>query len=293
MSSLAQYIAVDWGTTNRRSYLIGQDGEVLDTFRDGHGILSLNTGMYPAEVAAIRSRFGQLPMIAAGMIGSASGWKEAPYVAAPAGLAELGDAAVWVSEEEVAIVPGVSVRHPRADVMRGEEVQVLGAASAGYASTTGLYCQPGTHNKWINLVEGRICDFRTAMTGELFSLLRSHGTLQAMLEGPVKDGDAFRAGLARGWRAHDLTSSLFGIRASVLLGELELADAASFASGVLIGNDVGGQTDLEERDVYLLSSGPLTELYASAIRSAGGSPVALDGHACFVAGIHHIWNILK
>jgi 2-dehydro-3-deoxygalactonokinase len=64
------FLAVDWGTTNRRVYRIAADGSVEATERDDHGILSIEQGGFPAEAAAIRARMGDLPMLCAGMVGS-------------------------------------------------------------------------------------------------------------------------------------------------------------------------------------------------------------------------------
>ena len=79
----------------------------------------------------IRQRLGDHPLLLAGMVGSNRGWKEAPYVPCPAGIDDLARSLVWAGERE-AIVPGVSyIGDGRADVMRGEEVQLLGAVAAG------------------------------------------------------------------------------------------------------------------------------------------------------------------
>ena len=80
------YIAIDWGTTNRRIHAVAADGRVAETVRDDRGVLAMRPEDYPAEVAAIRARFGDLPIIAAGMVGSTRGWHEAAYVPAPADL---------------------------------------------------------------------------------------------------------------------------------------------------------------------------------------------------------------
>jgi 2-dehydro-3-deoxygalactonokinase len=289
---MSAYIAVDWGTTNRRAYLIDAGGAVLDTVRDDRGVLAIERSDYPREVAALRERLGALPVIAAGMIGSTRGWVDAPYVPAPADLAALVAARADVPGEDVAIVPGVCLTGARSDVMRGEEVQVLGAIAAGLAPEDALFCQPGTHNKWVHTVGGRIVDVSTAMTGELFALLRGNGVLKGMLDGDVADGPAFRDGVARGAGATDLLVALFEVRAGVLLGALPAEDAASFASGVLIGADVGSR-DLRDGDVHLLASGPLADLYASAIRLRGGRVVAVDNQAGFLAGIHAIWELTR
>ena len=87
MDGRAAYIAVDWGTTNRRAFAVSGSGAVLDSLQDGRGILSLAPGDYPAEIADLRARLGPHPVIAVGMVGSNRGWLSAPYIAAPATLA--------------------------------------------------------------------------------------------------------------------------------------------------------------------------------------------------------------
>jgi hypothetical protein len=113
------FIAVDWGTTNRRAYRIDAQGNRGDEFEDHKGVLSIGGDGFPDAVAEIRQRLGDLPLLLAGMIGSNRGWKEAPYVPCPAGIDELAKGIVWTGERE-AIVPGVSyIGNGRADVMRG------------------------------------------------------------------------------------------------------------------------------------------------------------------------------
>jgi 2-dehydro-3-deoxygalactonokinase len=169
-------------------------------------------------------------------------------------------------------------------------VQVLGAANGGLAPADALFCQPGTHNKWVRTEGGRIVDVATAMTGELFALVRDHGILAGMLGGDVADGPAFRDGVARGAGARDLTVALFGVRAAVLLGRRAPEEAAAYASGLLIGNDVGAQ-DVGGQTVHLLADGTLAALYAAAIAALGGQAVRADSHAAFLAGIHALWEL--
>ncbi|XYD07863.1 2-dehydro-3-deoxygalactonokinase [Methylobacterium sp. NMS12] len=106
MGGRAAYIAVDWGTTNRRAYAVSEEGAVLDSLHDDRGILALSPGAYPAEIAGLRARLGALPIIAVGMVGSNRGWQAAPYVAAPATLAALA-AACLEPAPDVRIVPGL------------------------------------------------------------------------------------------------------------------------------------------------------------------------------------------
>ncbi|WP_426314590.1 2-dehydro-3-deoxygalactonokinase [Methylobacterium fujisawaense] len=290
MDGRAAYIAVDWGTTNRRAFAVSGSGAVLNSLQDGRGILSLAPDDYPAEIADLRARLGPHPVIAVGMVGSNRGWLSAPYIAAPATLAALAKACVEPAPD-VRIVPGVALRDgQRPDVMRGEEVQVFGAIEAGSAPPTALFCQPGTHNKWIETVDAAITDFTTVMTGEIFALLRAQGILAGMLDGEVGNGAAFRAGVGRGLASRNLAATLFEVRSGLLLNRLAPDDAASYASGILIGADVGTRDDLQGRPVHLLGGGPLAALYAAAIAQAGGTAVIVpDGST--TSGIHAIWSL--
>jgi 2-dehydro-3-deoxygalactonokinase len=281
VSGFASFIAVDWGTTNRRVFRF-DGGEVAQAGRDDRGAASVDD--FAAEVAAIRDRFGDLPMLLAGMVGSTVGCRVVPYVPAPAGIDELVAALDWI-DDRTAIVPGVACRGERCDVMRGEEVQLLGAVVGGMVPADALLAQPGTHCKWATMADGRIAGFTTAMTGELFAMLRKHSLLAGSLGADVVDGDAFREGLAEGSR-RDLAASLFGIRAASVLGEREDADAASFASGVLIGSDVAvrmAETPFDR--VHILADAALGGLYAAAVAAAGREPVIVDSHAAFATGI--------
>ncbi|HEY8434013.1 MAG TPA: 2-dehydro-3-deoxygalactonokinase [Sphingomicrobium sp.] len=283
------FIAVDWGTTNRRAYSIGPDGKQSDEFEDAKGILSIPSGGFPAAIAEIRERLGDKRLLLAGMVGSNRGWKEAPYVACPAGIDELAAKLVWAGERE-AIVPGVSyIGEGRADVMRGEEVQLLGAAAAGLVGPNALVCHPGTHNKWASLNQGRIHDFRTVMTGELFSLLKEHSILADLLGGAVDANDVFKGAARHAIFNESLPAELFSIRASVLLGQMKKEDAASFASGLLIGTDVRiGLSVPTGAEVVVMGRPELTRLYVAALGQANRGTIELDGEQCFLAGIHEI-----
>ncbi|NIJ22443.1 2-dehydro-3-deoxygalactonokinase [Sphingomonas naasensis] len=279
------FLAVDWGTTNRRVFLI-DGGAVVRTERDDKGVTSVED--FAAEAVAIRERFGDLPMLLAGMVGSNIGWRPAPYVAAPAGVAELAAGLLWI-DDRTAIVPGISTLiDGRPDVMRGEEVQLLGAVAAGLVPADALLAQPGTHCKWVEMAGGKVADFVTAMTGELFALLRKHGLLAAQLSGEVTLGDAFLEGVEAGKR-RDLAASLFGIRAAKMLGQRDDADAASYASGLLIGTDVAARLATSSHDtVHILADPVLGGLYAAAIQAHGRNAHLIDSHAAFVAGINEI-----
>ncbi|MGA9582516.1 MAG: 2-dehydro-3-deoxygalactonokinase [Allosphingosinicella sp.] len=289
------YIAVDWGTTNRRAWRLDSGGAVLREMDDDQGILSVTEGGFHGAVAEVRERLGDLPMLMAGMIGSNRGWVEAPYVPCPAGLPELAARLHWIEGERAAIVPGMSYElDGAADVMRGEEVQLLGAYAEGWIAADSTLCHPGTHNKWVRLEDGRIAAFRTVMTGELFSLLKEHSILADLLAGPAEPGSAFEAGVRHGLGEDDLTAELFSVRARALLGKAPREDAAAYVSGLLIGADLKiGLRLARDGEVVAMGSPELTRLFGAALDAAGRPWRAIDGEAAFLAGIRHLVELLR
>jgi 2-dehydro-3-deoxygalactonokinase len=223
------------------------------------------------------------------MVGSNRGWKEAPYVPCPAGIDELVKALVWAGDREV-IVPGVSYTgNGRADVMRGEEVQLLGAVISKHVDPMGMVCHPGTHNKWVTLRHGKIDEFRTVMTGEIFNLLKEHSILSDLLQGKVEANDVFKGAARHALLQEALPAELFSVRARVLLGQAKKEDAASYTSGLLIGADVRiGLSVPTSAHVAAIGRPELTHLYAAAIGQAERDAVEVDGEQCFLAGIQEI-----
>ena len=287
MPRFSPLIAVDWGTTNRRAYAIASDGKVTDRLTDDCGVLAMAPGSFEAAIAEIRERLGKLPMLMAGMIGSNRGWVDVPYVGCPADIASLARGMVRTPGNNAAIVPGLSrATAERADVMRGEEVQLLGAAHAGLVPRDTVACHPGTHAKWAKLEGGAIGDFRTVMTGELFALLKKHSILAAQLHADVAPSRSFKAGVRRSLDCPQLTADLFTVRARGVLGQLPDDDAASYVSGLLIGADIAsGLAFAGPADTLPLIGEPrLTGLYAAGLTEAGRASIEIDGEIAFLSG---------
>jgi 2-dehydro-3-deoxygalactonokinase len=289
------FIAVDWGTTNRRAWRLDPGGRVVDELSDDKGILAVPKDAFLGAVATLNARLGNVPLLLAGMIGSNRGWLEAPYVPAPAGIADLVGGLRWVDPGRIAIVPGVSFEQgERADVMRGEEVQILGAAAAGLVRPDAVVCHPGTHNKWIRLERGRITAFRTVMTGELFNLLKAHSILSDLLAEPAQPGPAFAAGVRHGLDEDDLTAELFSVRARALLGKVEAGDSASYLSGLLIGADLRvGLRLAPEGNIVVMGRSDLTELFAAALAEAGRTCREIEGDEAFLAGARTLAELIS
>jgi len=279
-------VTIDWGTTNRRIFLLDAEGAVVRREVDSQGVMAIPAGGFPDEMKRLRDRFGDVLFLLAGMIGSNRGWVEAPYVRCPVTFEKLRESLLWVEPGCTAVVPGACVDAGRTDVMRGEEVQLLGAAAAGLVARDALLCLPGTHAKWARVVNGVLTDFRTVMTGEMFALLRNHSLLAPQLSCEVVASGAFRDGVRCGLADGALLSNLFGARARILLGRLDPADTASYVSGLLLGADLRIGLDGAPGDqVGLIGDPALTRLYGAALDEAGRTHQEVDGEQAFLAGM--------
>jgi len=291
------FLAVDWGTTNLRAWVVGDPDRAPATHREFPlGVSKLGAGeaaLRFADTVRPALQAEGLPAIMCGMIGSNLGWEPAPYLDCPLALADLGRSLVRVKAEgpPVWIVPGLRCLRPDGgpDVMRGEETHVLGWAGGGPERTTGerLICHPGTHAKWVRLVDGRVEGFLTAMTGELFDVLRKHSVLKARESDD--DEAAFDTGLAAAGDGGALASRLFTARARVVGGDMPPEQAKSYLSGLLIGAEAAGVPPLlgvpPHAEVALIGDLQLCRLYHRALEARGFVATVHDGEAAVLAGL--------
>ena len=271
----SELIAVDWGTSNLRAWRLGAQGAIVDQRRSDQGLLHVSTaGGTKAFAQVLRAVVGpwlgpHSQVLMAGMVGSRQGWVEAPYVATPAGTAELAAALVPVPFDVPCwLVPGVATHDTGApDVMRGEETQLAGLPEG--TEPTGLAILPGTHSKWVWREQGRIVWFRTFMTGELFDLLGHHSILGRSMQGDGLDEAAFERGLAAARQGGGLLEKLFGVRSRWLFGELTAEAQRGYLSGLLIGTECADGLAAVARE-----AGPRAAAAVEAAGSAGSTGTA-------------------
>ena len=267
-------VALDWGTSSLRAWLLGDEGAVLAEKAAPLGILKVPNGDFAAVFRDVCGDWlpHSRPAIASGMIGSRQGWVEAPYAPCPAGFEALARGLVWAEAggTRLAIVPGVSCVDASGvpDVMRGEETQVFGALDAA----DGAYLLPGTHSKWVTVAGGRIESFATHMTGELFAVLREHSILGRLMS---VDAAHAPAAFRRGWEASlagddALLHRLFGTRTLGLFGRLAPEEAPSYLSGLLIGDEVRAAARRRAGSTVTLIGDPvLCERYREVLAAGG------------------------
>ena len=277
-SCSAALVAVDWGTTNRRGYLLDSNGAILDARKDDLGLVNVKDGRFQEAFEILTApwieTYGAMPALLSGMVGATKGWTEAPYCPLPAGLDELaGSLERAPSDDQIWIVPGVSTRDRIgvADVIRGEEIQAIAASGQEESS---LIVVPGTHSKWVHIREGRIVEFTTFMTGDLFEAILNHTVIsQLRVKDGIGDQKAFALGVDVGYSHNgEFTHVLFGARTRVLFGELAPEAVSDYLSGLLIGAEIAGAlSDLgpDVPSVKLMGSERLCEPYRTALESRG------------------------
>lgn len=296
MSTLSDhpFIAVDWGTTNFRAALIAPDGEILDELAEPRGVLSLKKGEFASYLISTCTRFtqagGQFYLLS-GMVGSKDGLADVPYCPCPATAGHLALMVGWAVKDRVAIVPGV--RSEYFDVMRGEETQVFGAAAV-LGLQDALMVLPGTHSKWVSLEDGAIVGFNTFMTGEIYALLAQHSILAKSLPAPglpapPLDKAIFIDGIEHATNSESLLNTAFSVRVKSLFNQLNPAQAASYLSGLVIGEELVSMQLNPGGEVVVIGSQPLCERYTLALEHLQVVPRTLGTQAAW-AGLHSIYS---
>jgi 2-dehydro-3-deoxygalactonokinase len=254
------FIALDWGTTSFRAYLVGADGAAKNQFADSEGILAVKDSGFEAVLEKHIEHWDKsLPVVAAGMITSRQGWIELPYAECPAGPAELAKHIHVHQAKSGRVIHFLTGLHLKSDtighdVMRSEETQVFGSLDTGAAH----FVTPGTHSKWIDVVDGKITRFATYITGEMFSLLRNHSILGRLMTSDDDDEAAFLKGVDKAFAdPAGFLHSLFSVRSLGLFNEVPTDKLAPYLSGIVIGTEVAHATLSNDRAAkYVILASP-------------------------------------
>ena len=286
------WIAVDWGTTRLRAWLM--DGaSLVESAASDDGMAGLERSAFePALLSLIGPWLDRAnDVVACGMVGARQGWVEAPYRAVPcnAAAADLIVAPTSDPRMTVSIAPGVSQASPP-DVMRGEETQIAGFLM-DMEKFDGVICLPGTHTKWAHISASEIVSFRTFMTGEFFALIAEHSVLRHDI-GDGWDEAAFLEAVDEAMsRPEALANRLFTLRATSLLEGLSPDAARSRASGLLIGMELAAARPYWlGRDVAILGDGPQSAAYEAALRAQGAPVTTASAEAATLRGLIALYS---
>lgn len=301
----ANYIAIDWGSSHLRAWRI-ENGACVAQQQTAQGIKFVEPGSHDAVLMALLAPWRawiearQIPVLMAGMVGSDSGWLDSGYQRLPLPVEAIAAGCIAVPSSlrsPVWLRPGLAQwEEEGANVMRGEEVQLLGALACGQAD---IYLFPGTHSKWVKpslqadgvLIE----DFSTAITGELYQLLLQHSLLGKGLAEGENDPQAFADGVQASLRGDDsLLNRLFYARSRRVLGYLAAASVASWLSGVLIGEELAQLVRRwpQSERLALVGDAPLVTHYLAACHIAGKKAVVIEAQVAMLNGFGRIYAAL-
>lgn len=301
----AAYVAVDWGTSSFRLWLVDGARNVLAERRSHEGMMAAAEPGFAAVLQSHLQAVGAapgLPVVVCGMAGARQGWVEAGYVDTPARLASILQHAVPVpgQDRDIRILPGIAQRERNApDVMRGEETQLLGALGVN-AADDAVVCMPGTHSKWVRVSGATVDRFATFMTGELFDVISRETILSHTVTGAeeAEDIDAFRSAVIAAFETPAFAANLlFQVRSGQLLYGGTPSSAREKISGTLIGLELaaGLAGDVPDSGITLVASGRLQMLYQLAfdtvsvpVRSIGAEDAVRRGLSM---AAESIWNI--
>lgn len=196
---MSNYIAIDGGTTNTRIALI-KNSQILDAvkFNVGVGKSSENKSLL---ADTLKNGINELlkkhnltesdikNIFVSGMLTSELGICPLQHITVPAGTNELKASAFKTELPEISAIPFVFVRGVKtqcenfedADMMRGEETELMGIADSSSEECT--YILPGSHSKLITTDKnGRITDFSTMLSGEMLAALSQNTILKSSFD---------------------------------------------------------------------------------------------------------------
>lgn len=305
-------IVADWGTTHLRAYLCQVNNDFslshLKTLT-GRGVSKVSNKFEQELFHCIKpwiTEFGKLPILLSGQIGSSIGWRETSYLACPINPDEIAKSCMefTVQQQSISIVPGLSCAHDNDhhDVMRGEELQVLGWLSQhpNHRKGSHLVCLPGTHTKWVLVRDGNIELFKTAMTGELYALLCDHSIL-IQKQNSQFNLNAFEQGAKYTLESKlgSFTHGLFSVRTKQLFNELSADHAASYLSGILIGTDVRAAMNATEwhldelESVIIIGNDRLSMQFAQVLKLLNINSEIINVEQATISGYSHLYQADK
>ena len=265
----ADYIlCCDWGTTSFRLRLTNLKADVIVETHSEKGILFFHNQWLSQNDDNLDRRFdyylqyiqsqireihhgleidiATLPLVISGMAISSIGMINMPYENLPFSVAGTTGFECRIQKNGVPIILVTGVCSSD-DIMRGEETQIIGLYHTPELNNilpdSGIFVLPGTHSKHVSINDKAIVSIKTFITGELFHILRSNGTLSKSIAFLQEDRNAnpdnqlaFINGI-RESKKGSLLNNLFQVRVNDILKKLNKEQNFYYLSGLLIGSE--------------------------------------------------------
>lgn len=289
------FVAIDWGSSRFRAYLVDITGNTLDQVQSDQGIFYCEKGAFENTLWHACKHWlnhkHKIPILMAGMIGSRDGWFETQYLPCPVSIHSLGNSIVQIPDlhsHPVYVVPGISLTSSSGlpDVIRGEETQIFGALDQSLQNNL-LVCVPGTHSKWVRVKNNQITRFSTFMTGEVFSVIQQCGSISSLLGECDFNKDTFLAGVDVSQNKGGLLHHIFSIRARIVSGQKDMVPDKSYLSGMLIGAEIKSAMELYPgvTDMRIIGTDALVHDYSLAFSALGISVTSTGSEKTIVKGL--------
>ncbi|WP_086930428.1 2-dehydro-3-deoxygalactonokinase [Agarilytica rhodophyticola] len=294
-------LAIDWGSSKFRAFLLDENYRVLESIETYEGVL--HSQQTPRDIFYKHcqpwlSEYPDLIVLMSGSVGGNLGWINTHYIPCPLTIDDLVHQAVDVEtpfNTTIKIIPGVSGKSPSGihDVMRGEEVQIFGALSL-INKSGGLVCLPGTHCKWVNTSANRIIDLTSFMSGELYQIACEKSSISNIINHSEFDQHSFLEGISTVDKQGGFLHHLFSARANSLVGSNQYKSVSSYVSGVIIGSEIKAALKIFDNfsHLILVCNKSLAVNYLCAFEHYGISAQNITSEEAFVAGVSAI-NPLK
>lgn len=283
-------ISVDWGTSNLRIRLVNADPFIIiEEIASKMGVKSIYNqwlkkdkdrevyflNFLHSQISLFNTKIDlSIPIVISGMASSSIGLRELPYVKLPF---DTNGKSLYVETlffkkifNPIYLISGVK---SKSDVIRGEEVQIVGLLS-GYNTNveTTVYIFPGSHSKHIVCENDFVTNFKTYMTGEVFEVISNHSILKESLVPGILtkiELSSFNEGVRDSNKTSSILNTLFKVRTNSLFKKKTKIENFYYLSGLLIGEELKYLLIFPFNKLQLCAAGNLFELYNQAIKILG------------------------
>ncbi|WP_220762545.1 2-dehydro-3-deoxygalactonokinase [Flavobacterium sp. UMI-01] len=283
------FVSVDWGTTNLRLRLVATPHlTILEEVVSPKGIKTIYDEwlafggekenyfltFLQQQLALFTTTISEeVTIVISGMASSSIGLRELPYASLPF---TTDGKTLLVEKISSAIIPNliqlISGVKSDSDVIRGEEVEIIGLINEEDKKQAVVFVTPGTHSKHVLCEKGTITNFFTYMTGEMFSVIAEHTLLKNSIEKMPLEAAylaSFEQGVQKTMEGKSILNTLFKVRTNTLFREKTNAENFYYLSGLLIGEELKSLKKLPCDTIKLCAGGQLFELYHRAIHVLG------------------------
>ena len=293
-----KWIAVDWGTSSFRAYLI-KNNIVSERIETKDGMKFINNNSFEKTFISLIENwlddYQTIEVLASGMVGARQGWSEAPYQETPCDLNNIKFISPLINDNRIAlkIFSGIS-QIDQPDVMRGEETQVAGFLHEN-PNFEGSICLPGTHSKWIKVKDQNIVKFQTFMTGELFEVISQNTVLMHSVKSNKTDQEELLKSVDLIFKNPSLFgNALFKLRADDLINSRNKIIYKSRLSGYLLGLELLGSIDYWKKSkIALIGNKELNKLYSYVLKDRVSSIVFYEAEDMTLKGLKYFKEKIK